>query len=66
MTCAAVVMCLTEDDVRDLYSYKDFNGFLMAFKAVTERLRTPEDYEFITYRLMQSFASRTWCMLKFT
>ncbi|HET9791938.1 MAG TPA: adenosine deaminase, partial [Candidatus Angelobacter sp.] len=43
----------TEDDVRDLYSYKDFNGFLMAFKAVTERLRTPEDYELITYRLMQ-------------
>jgi adenosine deaminase/aminodeoxyfutalosine deaminase len=44
---------LTEDDIRDLYSYKDFNGFLMAFKAVTERLRTPEDYELITYRLMQ-------------
>jgi adenosine deaminase/aminodeoxyfutalosine deaminase len=25
----------------------------MAFKAVTEHLRTPEDYELITYRLMQ-------------
>src|SRR5438309_696293 len=47
---------LTEDDVRDLYSYKDFNGFLLAFKAVTERLRTPEDYELITYRLMQKLA----------
>jgi aminodeoxyfutalosine deaminase len=44
---------LTEEDVRRLYSYQDFNGFLMAFKAVTERLRTPEDYELITYRLMQ-------------
>ncbi len=44
---------LTEDDVRRLYSYKDFNGFLMAFKAVTERLRSPEDYELVTYRLMQ-------------
>ena len=44
---------LTEEDVRRLYSYKDFNGFLMAFKAVTERLRTPEDYELVTYRLMQ-------------
>ncbi len=44
---------LTEDDVRALYRYKDFNGFLMAFKAVTERLRTPEDYELITYRLME-------------
>jgi len=44
---------LTEDDVRRLYSYKDFNGFLMAFKSVTERLRSPEDYELVTYRLMQ-------------
>jgi len=44
---------LTEDDVRRLYSYKDFKGFLMAFKSVTERLRTPEDYELVTYRLMQ-------------
>jgi aminodeoxyfutalosine deaminase len=44
---------LTDDDVRRLYSYKDFNGFLMAFKSVTERLRSPEDYELVTYRLMQ-------------
>jgi adenosine deaminase/aminodeoxyfutalosine deaminase len=44
---------LSEDDVRELYAYKDFNGFLMAFKAVTERLRVPEDYEVVAYRLMQ-------------
>jgi adenosine deaminase/aminodeoxyfutalosine deaminase len=44
---------LSEADVRALYQYQDFQGFLMAFKAVTERLRTPEDYELITYRLMQ-------------
>lgn len=44
---------LSENDVRAHYQYKDFFGFLMAFKAVTERLRTPEDYELITYRLMQ-------------
>ncbi len=44
---------LSEADVRALYRYEDFYGFLMAFKAVTERLRTPEDYELITYRLMQ-------------
>lgn len=47
---------LSEEDVRRLYSYQDFNGFLMAFKAVTERLRTPEDYELITYRLMENLA----------
>jgi aminodeoxyfutalosine deaminase len=44
---------LTDEDVRRLYSYKDFNGFLLAFKSVTERLRGPEDYELVTYRLMQ-------------
>src|SRR5499433_3087281 len=44
---------LSEEDARQLYSYRDFNGFLMAFKSVTERLRTPEDYELVTYRLMQ-------------
>ncbi|HWR17032.1 MAG TPA: adenosine deaminase [Terriglobales bacterium] len=49
---------LSEDDVRQLYRYQDFNGFLMAFKAVTERLRTPEDYELITYRLMQKLKSQ--------
>ena len=36
-----------------LYQYKDFLGFLMAFKALTEDLQTPDDYELITYRLMQ-------------
>src|SRR5258708_33951285 len=44
---------LSEEDARRLYTYKDFDGFLMAFKSVTERLRTPEDYELVTYRLMQ-------------
>jgi aminodeoxyfutalosine deaminase len=44
---------LTEEDARRLYEYKDFEGFLLAFKSVTERLRTPEDYELVTYRLMQ-------------
>jgi aminodeoxyfutalosine deaminase len=49
---------LSEDDVRTLYRYDDFVGFLMAFKAVTERLRTPEDYELITYRLMQKLKAQ--------
>lgn len=48
---------LSEEDVRRLYEYRDFMGFLMAFKAVTERLRTPEDYELITCRLMQRLAA---------
>ena len=43
----------TEDEARALYRYKDFTGFLLVFKAVTERMRTPEDYELVTYRMMQ-------------
>ena len=40
-------------EIEQLYSYQDFNGFLMAFKAVTEDLQTADDYELITYRLME-------------
>jgi aminodeoxyfutalosine deaminase len=43
----------TVAEVEQLYRYKDFSGFLLAFKAVTEELETPEDYELITYRLME-------------
>ena len=43
----------TEEEAEALYQYKDFTGFLLAFKAVTERLRTADDYELITYRMMQ-------------
>jgi adenosine deaminase/aminodeoxyfutalosine deaminase len=44
-------------EVEQLYNYTDFNGFLMAFKDVTGHLRTPEDYELITYRLMERLKS---------
>jgi aminodeoxyfutalosine deaminase len=40
-------------DAEQIYSFQDFSGFLMAFKEVTGLLRTSEDYELITYRLMQ-------------
>ena len=36
-----------------LYQYEDFLAFLMAFKALTDDLQTAEDYELITFRLMQ-------------
>jgi len=36
-----------------LYSYSDFQSFLMAFKEVSAHLRSPGDYELATYRLMQ-------------
>src|SRR5271165_4500793 len=43
----------SEEEAFALYRYKNFTGFLLAFKAVTERLRTAEDYELVTYRMMQ-------------
>ena len=43
----------TEEEALALYAYQDFTGFLLAFKAVSERLRDPEDYELVTYRLME-------------
>ena len=42
---------LADDEA--LYGYTDFQSFLMAFKAVSAHLRGPDDYELITYRLMQ-------------
>jgi aminodeoxyfutalosine deaminase len=36
-----------------LYQYKDFFSFLVVFKSLTEDLQTAEDYELITYRLME-------------
>src|SRR6266567_266346 len=43
----------TLTDTEALYQCKDFSGFLMAFKTLTEDLQTPEDYELITYRLIE-------------
>jgi aminodeoxyfutalosine deaminase len=47
---------LTFAQAEALYQYTDFTGFLMAFKAVSERLRTPEDYELITYKMAEQLA----------
>jgi aminodeoxyfutalosine deaminase len=47
----------TLEEVDQLYSFHDFAGFLLAFKAVTELLRTPADYELIVYRLMERLKS---------
>jgi aminodeoxyfutalosine deaminase len=41
-----------------LYHYTDFPSFLMSFKAVTEHLRTAEDYETITYKMLRDLAAQ--------
>ena len=49
---------LTLAAARALYQYEDFKAFLMAFKAVSELLNTPEDYELITYNMVRSLAKQ--------
>ena len=49
---------LTLDKSFSIYDYKNFSEFLMAFKAVTERLRTPEDYELIAWRMFERLAAQ--------
>jgi aminodeoxyfutalosine deaminase len=48
----------TPAEVEQLYRYEDFNGFLRAFKAMTEHLQTPADYELITYHLMEKLKAQ--------
>ena len=49
---------LTLNAARALYVYENFLGFLMAFKAVSERLQTPDDYELITYEMIHRLSQQ--------
>ena len=49
---------LTLEQARGVYRYHDFPSFLMSFKAVTERLHTPGDYETITYNMVCELAAQ--------
>jgi adenosine deaminase/aminodeoxyfutalosine deaminase len=49
---------LTLAEAGRTYAYTDFPSFLMAFKAVTERLHTPPDYELITYNMLRDLAQQ--------
>jgi aminodeoxyfutalosine deaminase len=52
---------LTLAEARQVYSYTDFPSFLMSFKAVTERLHTPADYETITYNMLRDLSVQGVC-----
>jgi len=41
-----------------IYQFSDFTGFIDAFKAVTQRLIAPEDYELVAWRMMQQLAAQ--------
>lgn len=49
---------LTLSAARALYVYKDFQAFLMAFKAVSERLQTADDFALITYAMIRDLAAQ--------
>src|SRR5258708_31371076 len=41
------------EQAQKIYAYSGLPGFLMAFKAVTERLLDAEDFELVTYQMMK-------------
>jgi len=49
---------LTLEAARALYVYDNFHDFLMTFKAVSERLRTAEDFGFIAYEMIRELAAQ--------
>lgn len=49
---------LTHDEAEALYRFHDFTGFMLCYKAITQRLVTPEDYELIAWHMMQQLAEQ--------
>lgn len=49
---------ITIKEATQLYEYADFNGFLMAFKAVTQRLLAAEDFDLVTYRMIERLSKQ--------
>jgi adenosine deaminase/aminodeoxyfutalosine deaminase len=49
---------LTLEAAEELYQYTDFSGFLLAFKAVTRRLRGAAEYELAAYRMIGQLAAQ--------
>ncbi len=49
---------LTLAQAESLYQFTDFSAFLSAFKAVTARLLTPEDYELAAWRMIERLAAQ--------
>src|SRR5580692_1538092 len=43
-------------EAKALYKFDDFSSFIECFKAVTRRLIDPEDYELVTWRMMEHLA----------
>jgi len=48
----------TLQDAEALYHFTDFTGFIQAFRAVTQQLVHPDDYELAAWRMMQRLAEQ--------
>ena len=49
---------LTAEAAKKLYVYENFLGFMDSFKAVSARLKDPEDYELITFNMVRELAAQ--------
>src|ERR1700721_514605 len=49
---------LTPEAAKQLYIYENFQGFMDSFKAVSSRLKGPDDYELITYNMIRDLAAQ--------
>src|SRR5271168_3141229 len=49
---------LTVQEAKKLYIYENFLGFMDSFKAVSARLKGPDDYELITYNMIRDLAAQ--------
>ncbi len=49
---------ITLAEAEALYRFTDFTEFIECFKAITRRLREPEDYELVAWRMMQQLAAQ--------
>ena len=49
---------LTLAEAQALYRFSDFTEFIECFKAITRRLKDPEDYELAAWRMMQQLAAQ--------
>src|ERR1700722_19543830 len=49
---------LTPEAAKKLYVYENFLGFMDSFKAVSARLKGPDDYELITYNMIRDLAAQ--------
>ena len=49
---------LSTGGAKKLYVYENFLGFMDSFKAVSARLKGPDDYELITYNMVRDLAAQ--------